>query len=280
MFVTTTTAQRIERAEAETTRAMAAALVGSTRAPDAFVRQFAGGWVAYVRQASPMNKVIGAGLDAILDENALAAVEAALHDKGEPVRVELATLALPEVARQLTARGYRLIGFENVLARGLDAEVTRRAGPLRIERVHDGEALRVWRDTLLEGFASADASGVPADVHTRAVIEAVVDDVLAAPGFDRYVARVDGVVAGAASLCVRDGVALLTGSATLPAQRRRGVQAALIAARLDDARARGADLAIITTAPGTQSQANVMKQGFSLAYARAILVTEPHAPAR
>src|SRR5215475_15334597 len=66
-------------------------------------------------------------------------------------------------------------------------------------------------------------------------------------------------------------VAQLTGSATLPAFRRRGVQAALIAARLGHACERGADLAAVTTAPGSQSQANVMKHGFLLGYARVIL---------
>lgn len=64
---------------------------------------------------------------------------------------------------------------------------------------------------------------------------------------------------------LHDGVALFTGSATLLEHRRRGVQAALIAARLDEARTRGAELAMITTAPGSLSQANVMKHGFSLA---------------
>ena len=32
-----------------------------------------------------------------------------------------------------------------------------------------------------------------------------------------------------------------------------------------------AELAVITTAPGSQSQDNVMKHGFALGYARAIL---------
>jgi ribosomal protein S18 acetylase RimI-like enzyme len=71
-----------------------------------------------------------------------------------------------------------------------------------------------------------------------------------------------------------DGVASLTGSATLVDQRRRGVQAALIGARLREARARGAELATMVTAPGSQSQANVMKHGFALGYARAVLVRE------
>ena len=99
---------------------------------------------------------------------------------------------------------------------------------------------------------------------------AAIDDSIEAGDFERYLAYLDGTLAGAASMRLERGVALLTGSATLPAQRRRGVQAALIAARLADARARGAELAVIT--PGSQSQANVMKHGFALVYARAILV--------
>jgi hypothetical protein len=70
---------------------------------------------------------------------------------------------------------------------------------------------------------------------------------------------------------VQGDVALLTGAATLRADRRTGVHTALIARRLADARAAGARLAIITTAPGTQSMANVMKHGFALLYARAVL---------
>jgi hypothetical protein len=104
------------------------------------------------------------------------------------------------------------------------------------------------------------------------VISQVLDDTLAAGVIDRYLARQGEALAGAASLYVRDGVALLAGSTTLSAHRRRGVQGALIAHRLHDAAARGATLAIITTAPGTQSQANVMKRGFTLAYSRALLV--------
>jgi hypothetical protein len=273
MFVSPTTAQRIEQAETETTRAMVAALVGSARAPGAFVRALGHGCAAYVRPGSPMNKVIGVGLDALLDEAELATVETALRDAGEPVRVELATLALPDVARQLSARGYQLLGFENVLVRALAVAPAPRDERVRVARVDDAAATQVWRRVLVDGFAHADDSGVPADQHALDVINTVIDDVLAAPGFDRYLASCDGVPAGAASMRVHDGVAVLTGSATLPGQRRRGVQAALISQRLDDARARGAELAIITTAPGTQSQANVMKRGFSLAYARALLVT-------
>ena len=64
----------------------------------------------------------------------------------------------------------------------------------------------------------------------------------------------------------------LTGAATVPAHRRRGVQTALLSARLADAAAAGCDVAVITTQPGSKSQQNAQRQGFDLLYTRAVLV--------
>ena len=77
---------------------------------------------------------------------------------------------------------------------------------------------------------------------------------------------------------ITHGVAQLTGAATVPSARRRGVQAALLAARLDDAAAAGCDLAVVTTAPGSTSQKNVQRRGFQLMYTRAVLVKELASP--
>jgi GNAT superfamily N-acetyltransferase len=272
MFASLETARRIERAEAATTRAMADALIASGRAPGAFVHDVGGGVAAYVRAGSPINKVIGAGLDAAIDDAALAVVEQAMRAHDEPVRVELATLATPATGEQLTARGYRLLGFENVLALPLSA-IAPTTGAIRIERM-TAATTDHWKDTLVDGFACSDDSGVLVDHFGRDAIAAVIDDVLATRDFDRYLAYRGDSMAGAASMRVHDGVALLTGSATLPQHRRGGVQSALIAARLADAHARGAELAVITTAPGSQSQANVTRRGFALVYARAILVRD------
>lgn len=271
MFADTTIAARIERAEAQVTRAMAGALTGSRSAPEAVVIPIGPGVAAFVRQGSPMNKVIGVGLDAPIDDPALGGVERVFDGLHEPVRVELSTLAVPESGQQLTARGYRLLGFENVLARRLAGVAAPRAERVRVERIAPGQEPQ-WKAVVVDAAAASDDTGVPPDDYSREVIDAVMQDSLAARGFARYLASVDGVVAGGGSMYVHDGVAILTGSATLPQHRRRGVQAALVEQRLHDAHAAGAELAIITTAPGTQSQANVMKFGFALAYARAILV--------
>jgi len=74
---------------------------------------------------------------------------------------------------------------------------------------------------------------------------------------------------------VADGVAQLAGAATAPAHRRRGVQSALLSARLADAASGGCDVAVVTTQPGSKSQQNVQRRGFDLLYTRAVLVKQP-----
>ena len=91
----------------------------------------------------------------------------------------------------------------------------------------------------------------------------------------RYVARHDGVIAGGASIRMCAGIAQLAGAATALAHRRRGVQTALLAARLVDAARAGCDIAVVTTAPGSKSQQNVQRRGFQLLYTRAVLVKSP-----
>jgi hypothetical protein len=58
----------------------------------------------------------------------------------------------------------------------------------------------------------------------------------------------------------------------LPAFRRRGIQKVFVQRRLADAHAAGCDLAVVTTAPGSRSQHNVVRRRFVLLYTHAILI--------
>jgi len=98
---------------------------------------------------------------------------------------------------------------------------------------------------------------------------------MAAAGAMRYAAFRDGILAGGATMRIAEGVAQLTGAATAPAHRRRGVHTALLSARLADAAAAGCDVAVIITQPGSKSQQNAQRQGFDLLYTRAVLVRQP-----
>jgi ribosomal protein S18 acetylase RimI-like enzyme len=88
------------------------------------------------------------------------------------------------------------------------------------------------------------------------------------PSVECYLARVDGAVAGGATLALREGVAGLFGASTLPAFRNRGVQTALLRLRLARAMAEKCDLAVCIAQPGSISQRNVVRQEFSVLYTR------------
>ncbi len=83
------------------------------------------------------------------------------------------------------------------------------------------------------------------------------------------------MLAGGGGLRLAEGVAQFAGAGTAPAYRRRGIQAALLAARLVDAAAAGCDVAVIVTQPASKSQQNAQRRGFDLLYTRAVLVRQP-----
>ena len=268
-------ARRIERAEAQFI-AKASEAAHRRRADGAgFVIPVAGGVASFAEAGSPYNKVAGLGFGGVPGPAAWDEIEWAYAALGAPVQVELAHLADPAIGALLTGRGYRLILFDNVLGLVLRGEPERVTPPGVEVRPSGEEEFEAWLDVVLEGFAHPDTQGMPLhDELPREVIAGAGRDFAAAAGI-RYIARRVGVVAGGARLCMAEGVAQLAGATTAPEHRRRGVQAALLSARLADAAAAGCGIAVVTTLPGSKSQQNVQRQGFDLLYTRAALVKQP-----
>jgi GNAT superfamily N-acetyltransferase len=280
MFASVDLALRIDTAEARLSRSIALGLPeGSSPDQAPFVIPVGSGYAVFAKPGSPMNKVIGIGIDAPLTPAEMDRVEDAFRGRNEDTRVELSTLALPHAGELLSARGYRLQGFENVLGLDLRAEVkSARGSGVVVAQVRDG-ALSPWLEILVDGFATPDDTGVAPENFPRAIVEDATRDFARSPEVQRYVAWLSGEAVGSASMRVDGAIAAMCGAATLPAHRKRGVQQALLSSRVDDARAAGCDLAVITTAPGTRSQANAHRRGFHLLYARAVLVRPLHTQA-
>jgi len=276
MFADVTLAVRLERAEARLSADIAEAILRGGREPACFVEPIGGGVAVFGGQGSPVNKVIGLGFGGAVQPERLEAVEGLFAARRSPVQAEVATLADPTLHATLGARGYRLAGFENVLGRALVDPLPDVDDAVTITTCGPDDAAH-WLEAVVAGFEHPD--DVPAAAtgqeFARTTIERVFGDLASVPGFRRYLARVGGTVAGGASMRVFDGVAQLCGAATLPAFRRRGVQTALLTWRLRDARHAGCDVAVITTAPGSRSQQNAQRRGFSLLYARALHVLAP-----
>jgi len=292
LFCSTELAARIEREERDL-------CVQATRhaeqrgATGVFVMELAGGAAPYAGCDVPYSKVVGLGFAGPLDERRLEAVEQAYANAGAAVRVELSSLAEPSVAPLLSGRGYVLRGFENVLGRPLPPDVIVRGdvgrsasggsdGGEQLSSPSDDAVLvlespadqaSLWLETVIDGFAQPDEQGVPSDESfPRDAIEAAMNDMRAVDGFACYLAYRRGEVAGGAGLRLSAGIAQLCGAATRPEHRRRGVQSALLSARLAAATRGHCEVAVVTTQPGSKSQQNAQKQGFSLLYTRAILV--------
>jgi ribosomal protein S18 acetylase RimI-like enzyme len=273
LFCNTALAAAIDRAEARLCAEFAQLV--ARRAPDAGVTvvPVAGGLAIFAGPGAPMNKVIGLGLGDALDDAALTRLESEWASRREPVRVELSSLDDGAVARLLTARGYRLLGFENVLGRRIDESdvAVGSANAFDIERV-DNDEVETWISITIAAFAHPDEGPLPTEAPPQNTLAGIFRDMSLVSGLTCYLARVDGVVAGAASLRIDGRLAQFTGAATLPAFRRRGIQTALTRHRLAAAHAAGCDLAVVTTQPGSKSQENSQRRGFELLYARAILV--------
>ena len=274
LFCDVALAARIERVEAQL-------IAGSSEAArrrtgtTGFAIPIAGGVASFAGEGSPYNKVAGLGFGGVPEASALDEIERAFGACGSPVQVELAHLADPAILALLAGRGYRLESFENVLGRALTGG-SERVMPAGVEvRPSGAEEFETWLDVVAEGSVHPDTQGVPwhEEFSREAIIGAERDS--AAAGDMRYAALRDGVIVGGATMRISEGVAQLTGAATVPAHRRRGVQTALLSARLADAAAAGCDVAVIITQPGSKSQQNAQRQGFDLLYPRAVLVKQP-----
>ena len=275
LFCDTALAGRIERAEAQLIAEASEAARRRTADAAGFVIAIAGGVASFAEEDSPFNKVAGLGFGGVPSSAALDEIERAFAARGAPVQIELAHLGDPAIGALLTGQGYRLVSFENVLGLALTGE-PERVTPAGIEvRPSGDDELETWLEVVVDADLHPDTQGVPThEEFPREVLARAERDLVTAAGVVRYAAWRDGVIAGGASFHIAEGIAQFTGAATAPAHRRRGVQTALLSARLADAAAVGCDIAVVTTQPGSKSQQNVQRRGFDLLYTRAVLVMQ------
>jgi GNAT superfamily N-acetyltransferase len=258
-------AQRIELAEAHAAVNCANAVDVLPSGTAAAVERIAGGFAIYCGAGSPVTQAVGLGLDGAVSEGEFDRLEKFYRSRDEAVRVETCPLADASLIRYFGERGYRVTEFSNVMALPLDGVSLSAVGSatapdgVTIERI-EKEQTDLWTLTVSQGFSE----NFPV---TQEVLD-VMKMFAHGSNVECYLARVDGAVAGGATLALREGVAGLFGASTLPAFRNRGVQTALLKERLARAAAENCDLAVCIAAPGSASQRNVVRLGFSVLYTR------------
>jgi GNAT superfamily N-acetyltransferase len=244
-------ARRLEAAEAANAR-------GCCAADPANVLEIAGGCAIFVGADSPLTQAVGIGLNGPVGCAQVDELEAFFRSRGGPVSIDLCPHADPDFIEILAARGYRITEFNNVLVRRLDGVEI--AFTPRIRRALASEA-DVWSHTVGHGFfESAELTTAEMDVG-RAIF--------AMPGALCYLEATEGgQLAGGGALALYDGLAILFADSTIPAWRRAGLHRELIAARLNEAVARGCVMATASTLPGSGSQRNYERAGFQVAYTK------------
>ena len=90
------------------------------------------------------------------------------------------------------------------------------------------------------------------------------------PGVTCFLAQAGGEPAAAAALLVHERVGFLATASTRPGSRRRGLQAALIAARMRAAGDAGCDVVSALAEFGSPSQRNLERAGLAVAYTPAV----------
>lgn len=249
-------ARRFERAEAEQ--------LARTGAPGrAGAIEIGGGLAVSKGPRSPFSAALGVGLSGPVTAAEVDAIEAHLGERGGGVRIEMAAPADRSLAAELARRGYRIERFHQVWHRP----------PLPLPDAPSIEVTPIGPDeegAWAAAFAAAYFGSVPA-------YPSMMEGILAMPRADGnvcFAARQQGEIAGVGIASAHGGVATLSGAGVPAHWRGRGIQLALVRARLAWAVEHGCDVAASATEPGSASQRTLEKAGFRCAYPRVVLVRE------
>jgi GNAT superfamily N-acetyltransferase len=253
-------AREIELAEGRAAVACAENLIGAQGNGAGAVAAVAGGYAVYCGANSPVTQAVGLGLDGTVSKEEFDRLEEFYFSRKEAVRVETCPMADGSLIEHYRERGYHVSEFSNVMVRPVEnAAAGAMPDGLEIRRVQDGE-IDLWTLTVAQGFAEH----FPVTQEILSVMRMFADG----KNTECYFARVDGKIAGGATLALRGRIAGLFGASTLPQFRNRGVQTALLHVRMQRAAEQGCELAMSIALPGSASQRNITRRGFRTLYTR------------
>jgi GNAT superfamily N-acetyltransferase len=216
-------------------------------------REFLGGALIAMGPGRYVNRAIGVSTCEMSADD-VDTIEQFFAERGLPSMIELSSWAPPSTVAEFARRHYTPTWFRSVFALRPGSI----AGPLRtdvrIDRVGDHNAAQ-WLEVFARGFEAEHG-------ETRVANDEIGEAGRIAPNAHTFLAYLDDEAVGCGSMQVVDGVAWLGGAATVPAFRKRGVQAALVAYRLQLATELGCELAAVTALSSGPSARNIFRLGF------------------
>jgi len=269
LFADLALAQRLERNEALNIVDCVPILQRQQLGTTARVLPVADGYAVFTRPDFPINRAMALGLRSPVSAADLDAIEEFYRGYGLPAKINLCPLADHSLVDGLGERGYRFDMFFNVQIRPSNAEDADLAPSpgIHVAAVAPEDA-ELWAMTMARSGAAQEP--VPDDDVWLALARLVAQR----PGVTCFLARIGDEVVGGAALMIREGLATFFSTTTLPLYRGRGVQTALVCARLAFAARAGCDLVTVSTVPGNQSQRNMQRAGFQVVYTRPVMLKD------
>ncbi len=253
-------AREVELAEAAAAVACAERMTSMQPDSGGAIERIAGGYAVYCGADNPVTQAVGLGLSGPVSAEEFDRLESFYFSRNEPVRVEICPMADASLTAHFNERGYHVAEFSNVMARPVPSGSSS-TPPRGLEiRRASADELDLWVMTVAQGFAE----NYPVTQELLSVMKMFA----LGKQTECYLARIDGRVVGGATLAVRGRIAGLFGASTLMEFRKRGVQTALLEARLKRAVEAGCELAMSIALPGSYSQRNITRQGFQTLYTR------------
>lgn len=253
--------RRLERAEAHSGLGFAEARRRLHPESGATWIDCAGAYAIFDGVDSPLTQSFGLGLFEPLTRASLDKIEAFFLDRGAIVAHEVSPLAGIATIDLLCAQGYRPIELSSVLYRPVEPPTTKDAHGGVTVRVAEVQEAALWAHLSARGWGHEHPELLDFLEQFGALAFSSEHGV-------NFFAELEGEPGATGTLCLHDGVAVLGGASTVPEMRRRGLQAALLEARMRYAYERGYRLAMMVTEAGSQSQRNAERKEFRIAYTR------------
>jgi GNAT superfamily N-acetyltransferase len=266
-FMNLELARRVEFAEAAACRECAEAFHAQHPEFPVAVEEIGGGVACFAGAESPITQAIGFGLKGSVEDSDFDRLGEFFLSRNAPAAAEICPLVEMSLYEKFATRGYRLLEVSDVLIKSIDKEnvaSTATASPAFTIRPACRDEAKLWTRTVAQGFAEH----FPVTPEMLDVMEGFFLGKNSRP----FLALVDGEAAGGAAMTIHDGVCGLFGASTLPDFRGRGIQTALLAARISVAANEGCDLAVSIAQPGSISHRNIERSGFRVAYTRTKLI--------
>jgi len=267
-FMDKALARRLESCE-EMPQVLYARIFQKTRPGiGAAAEEICGGHMIFAGLGSPIGRATGAGLDRPFTAEDVDRIEQFYRERRAPSQVDLCPMHDAAVFEMFKQRGYAIAELNNVLYRKLD-------GDEQVPPPPDGCEIR--RGKLEEsGIASAIVEGAFFPDGAPEAFRGLIEPLYQMEGAATFMASIDGrIVACAAGLAIpQHRVFALCGAGTMADYRGRGIQTALLRARMTAAAEAGCEFAVVVTQGGTTSQRNAERLGFRVAYSKVTVIKE------